>query len=525
MALSRSAKTIGRGAAAVAAVVSLTVTGVGWSMVRSLESSIAEDSSLSFHGDGEDGAVDILLVGSDTRTDAQGNPLSEEDLQLLRTGDEATDNTDTILLVRIPNDGSSATVLSIPRDTYINNPDLGPTKINGVYGQSKNQVLVDGGIGDDPEEMTVNDAGEEIIDDSKADDDLRHEAISAGRQTLVDSVEGLTGVQVDHYAEIGLLGFVLLTDAVGGVEVCLNEPVDEPLSGAKFPAGPQTISGSDALSFVRQRHDLPAGDLDRIVRQQVYMSQLASRILSTGTLTDPGKLQALNSAVSRSLVIDQNWDVIDFAVQLQNISGDDVSFETIPVTAIDATGAYGESVVTVDTDEVHRFVAGFGGVDAAAAASEEAKAAGLDVDPGQVTVDVVNATWMDGLADDVQQALTGEGYAPGELLSEPESATTSQVFAESATSAEAEQVSKALGGLPIQSDFSLPPGTVRVVIADDYTGPRASMGDGGEQAGAEGGAAESENNQDWVQASGSELPPEIAERPKFDATQNVPCVN
>lgn len=307
--------------------------------------------------------------------------------------------------------------------------------------------------------------------------------------------------------------------------MCLNEPVDEPLSGAKFPAGPQTISGSDALSFVRQRHDLPAGDLDRIVRQQVYMSQLASRILSTGTLTDPGKLQALNSAVSRSLVIDQNWDVIDFAVQLQNISGDDVSFETIPVTAIDATGAYGESVVTVDTDEVHRFVAGFGGVDAAAAASEEAKAAGLDVDPGQVTVDVVNATWMDGLADDVQQALTGEGYAPGELLSEPESATTSQVFAESATSAEAEQVSKALGGLPIQSDFSLPPGTVRVVIADDYTGPRASMGDGGEQAGAEGGAAESENNQDWVQASGSELPPEIAERPKFDATQNVPCVN
>ena len=520
--LSRSATTIGRGAAAVAAVVSLTVTGVGWTMVRSLESSIAEDSSLSFHGDGEDGAVDILLVGSDTRTDAQGNPLSEEDLQQLRTGDEATDNTDTILLVRVPNDGSSATVLSIPRDTYINNPDFGPTKINGVYGQSKNQVLVDGGIGDDPEEMTVNDAGEEIIDDSKADDTLRREAISAGRQSLVDSVEGLTGVEIDHYAEIGLLGFVLLTDAVGGVEVCLNEPVDEPLSGAKFPAGPQTISGSDALSFVRQRHDLPAGDLDRIVRQQVYMSQLASRILSTGTLTDPGKLQALNSAVSRSLVIDQNWDVIDFAVQLQNISGDDVSFETIPVTAIDATGAYGESVVTVDPAEVQRFVAGYGGVDAAAAASEEAAAAGLDVDPGQVTVDVVNATWMDGLAGDVQQALTGEGYLPGELLSEPETATTSQVFAESATSEAAEQVSEALGGLPIQSDFSLPPGTVRVVVAEDYTGPRASMGAGGEQV--EGEAAESESP-DWVQASGSELPPEIAERPTFDASQTVPCVN
>jgi len=491
-------------------------------MVQGLESSIAADSSLNFSGDGADGAVDILMVGSDTRTDAQGNPLSEDDLSKLRTGDEATDNTDTILLVRIPNDGSSATVLSIPRDTYINDPNLGPTKINGVYGATKNEALLKKGVGDDPDEKTVNDAGEEIIDDSKAEAGVRNEAISAGRQALVSDVQDLMGLQIDHYAEIGLLGFVLLTDAVGGVEVCLNEPVDEPLSGANFPAGPQTISGSDALSFVRQRHDLPAGDLDRIVRQQVYMSQLANRILSTGTLTDPGKLQKLNDAVSRSLVIDQNWNIIDFALQLRNIQGDNVRFETIPVTAIDATGAYGESVVTVDPKQVQKFVAQFGGRDAAAAAQSQAADAGLAVDPANVTVDIANATYTDGLGGDVLGALTEQGYVEGQLTSEPESASTSTVYASSATSPEADQVSQALGGLPVQTDFNLPEGTVRVVVADDYTGPTASAS---QQESGQDASGESSGTPTFVQSEGSELPPEIAERPKFDASQKVPCVN
>lgn len=508
---------LGRGVVATAAVLSLAVTGAGWTMVNSIENAIAEDSGLDFSGDGADGAVDILLVGSDVRTDAQGNPLSEEELSLLRTGEEGTDNTDTILLVRVPNDGSSATVISIPRDTYIDHPEIGPTKINGVYGITKDEVLHRGGIGDDPDEVTVNESGMTVVNDSAADEDLRREAITEGRQALVDAVQELTGTEIDHYAEIGLLGFVLLTDAVGGVDVCLNQDVDEPLSGANFHQGVQTISGSDALSFVRQRHDLPAGDLDRIVRQQVYMSQLAKRVLSTGTLTDPGKLNALNEAVSRSLVIDRNWNVIDFAVQLQNISGNNVRFETIPVTSIDAIGAYGESVVTVNPAQVKNFVAQFGGADAAAAATAEADAAGPQ--PENITVDVINNTWIDGLAGDVQQFLTGEGFLPGALESAPEQYQTSQIIARSANSPEAQAVSTALGGLPIQTDFTVPEGVVRIVVAEDYTGPRASAPNAGT---VDSGM---EEDTTFIQSEGSELPPEIAQRPSFDAAEGVPCVN
>ncbi len=81
---------------------------------------------------------------------------------------------------------------------------------------------------------------------------------------MIQTVAGLTGVTVDHYAEIGLLGFALITDALGGVNVCLKDAVYEPLSGADFPAGWQKLNGPQALSFVRQRHDLPRGDLDRV---------------------------------------------------------------------------------------------------------------------------------------------------------------------------------------------------------------------------------------------------------------------
>ncbi|PRC57961.1 LytR family transcriptional regulator, partial [Mycobacterium sp. ITM-2017-0098] len=85
-------------------------------------------------------------------------------------------------------------------------------------------------------------------------------------------------------------GFALITDALGGVNVCLNAPVYEQLSGADFPAGWQKLNGTQALGFVRQRHDLPRGDLDRVVRQQAVMASLAHEVISSKTLSSPATL-------------------------------------------------------------------------------------------------------------------------------------------------------------------------------------------------------------------------------------------
>src|SRR3954453_20491519 len=121
----------------IAVTVALAIvvgTGVAWGKIRSFESGINHISPIALGEGGEDGAIDILLVGMDARTDAHGNPLSEEELATLRAGDDVSTNTDTIILVRIPNNGKSATAISIPRDSYVDAPGTGRVKINGATG-------------------------------------------------------------------------------------------------------------------------------------------------------------------------------------------------------------------------------------------------------------------------------------------------------------------------------------------------------------------------------------------------------
>ncbi|MTE12779.1 LytR family transcriptional regulator [Nocardia sp. CT2-14] len=438
---------------AVISVLVLTVTGLGWHSVDRLISGIERIGNLGLGGDKADGATDILMVGIDSRTDAHGNPLSSNELAMLHAGDDGEGglNTDTIVLIRVPNDGSSATAISIPRDSYVDIPGLGMGKINSAYGVTKattQQKLIDKGA-----------------DPAEAD----RRSTQAGRQALVKSVANLTGITVDHYAEVGLLGFVLLTDAVGGVEVCLKSPVDEPLSGADFPAGSQKLSGAQALSFVRQRHELPRGDLDRIVRQQVYMAQLVHQVLSAKMLTSPGRLTELSNAVGRTVVLDDGWDVLGFLHELRDLSGGQVKFETIPVKDLNGWTDNGESVVRVDPAAVHRFVA-------KAVGDDEAPSQG-GVDPSTVTVDVYNASGTGGLAAQAAQALAAKSFRTGTVdnwIGGP--VQSSRVLAASAGDPRARAVAQVLGGLPVLAQAGLPEGSVRVVLASDYSGPGSATG-------------------------------------------------
>nr|WP_307097511.1 LCP family protein [Rhodococcus sp. SORGH_AS_0301] len=433
----------------------LLVTGVAWQSIDSLRSNLATVSNLDL-GDGADGAVDILLVGTDSRTDAHGNALSQNELDSLRAGDEVANNTDTIILIRVPNDGSSASAISIPRDAYVNVPGIGDSKINAAYGATKEEKRL------------------ELVESGVPDAEADSESTLAGRKALIDSVAGLTGVTVDHYAEVGLLGFVLLTDAVGGVDVCLNAPVDEPLSGARFAAGQQTLSGADALSFVRQRHDLPRGDLDRIVRQQVFMASLVRKVLSARTLSNPGTLGQLGSAVQRSVTIDDDWDVLDFATKLQDVAGGAVTFDTIPVADINGVTDYGESIVAVDPVEVQTWVRGLIG-DAAPSESVTPTPTVPDIDASSVTVDVANDSGVDGLASSVSDTLSGEGFVPGEVgNNEGASVDRTTVYAASSDGDAAAAVAARVGTDRTETDDSLPSGTVRVVLASDYSAPAAA---------------------------------------------------
>lgn len=339
----RAAAQVGRVLIALVSAATLVATGYGWSVYREFSGGLVTSGAL---GDrtpaGLDEEFTALLVGIDSRTDAAGNTLPDAVLAELRAGvDEGQFNTDTVILLHVPpGPEAQAEAISIPRDSFVQVAgDLGRHKINASYRRGM----------------------------AAAEDDLRASGLTgaaleratreAGRRTLVETVEDLTGTTIDHLAEVNLAGFVEITDAVGGVPVCLNAAVQEDKSGVDLPAGQQVLSGGDALAFVRQRRDLPDGDLDRVTRQQAFLAGLARSTLSSGALSDPARLDRLIGAVTRYVVLDRGWDLTQLISQLRRATGDDIAFRTIPTgdpaleTPVDGVA------VEVDPDEVRAFVA------------------------------------------------------------------------------------------------------------------------------------------------------------------------
>jgi len=357
-------------------------------------------------------------------------------------------------LVRIPNNGKSATAISIPRDSYVQAPGVGKMKINGVYGSVHLEKL----------KQLVEQQG---VDPAKAEP----QAAEAGREALIKTVANLTGVTVDHYAEINLLGFYNLTKAVGGVDVCLKNAVDEPLSGARFPAGPITVSGADALAFVRQRHGLPEGDLSRIRRQQVFLAAVADKILSGGTLTDPAKLAGLVQVAQQSVVLDSGWDLLAFARQASGIAAGDLEFLTVP-TGGTTTNARG-SVVLVDPAQVQHFVEERSAArEEAARRVQEAAAAPtpeppppLQIEAPHYVVHVRNGSGVNGLAGQVLDRLTGLGFVRGTVDNTADTETSVVRHRDSDDAADA--VAEQLGGFDVEQDDTVPSGHLQVVLGAD----------------------------------------------------------
>lgn len=437
-----------------AALAIVLGTGLAWGKLRVFESGINHVNPIALGGGGDDGAIDILLVGMDSRTDAHGNPLSDEERAMLRAGDEVATNTDTIILVRIPINDKSATAISIPRDSYVEAPGIGKTKINGVYGSVHLETM------------------KELVEQQGEDPDVAElQATAAGREELIKTVANLTGVTVDHYAEIGLLGFALITEALGGVDVCLTAPVYEELSGADFQAGWQKLDGRQALSFVRQRHDLPRGDLDRVVRQQAVMASLAHEVISSKTLSSPGTLDRLQRAVQRSVVLSEGWDIMEFVDQLQKLAAGNVAFATIPIVEEAGWSDDGmQSVVRVEASDVRDWVSGL------LNDQDEGKTDELAYTPDKTTVDVVNDTDINGLAAAVSHVVATKGFTSGTVGNhEGDEVTGSQVQAATADDFGAQAVAQDLGGLPVVEEASIPSGSVRVVLADDYAGPGSGL--------------------------------------------------
>ncbi|MEU4670840.1 LCP family protein [Amycolatopsis sp. NPDC023774] len=413
-----------------------------------------------------DGSLDILLVGRDSRADQQGNPLPPDVLRELRAGPNGDDLTDTLIVLRIPNGTQTVKAFSIPRDSYVSLPGGGKGKINAAYGRGKAE-----------EAAKLHDAGE------TDKDKIEQEALTSGRRATRQAVEDLTGVRIDHFAEVNLLSFYDISKAVGGVDVCLNNATKDVDSGANFPAGPQKISGADALAFVRQRHGVKDSDFGRMRRQQVFLASLAHQVLSAGTLSNPGKVGELIDAVKKSVVLDDSWNLLDFIGQMRGISGGGIQFSTIPIVNPDYRYSKSDpraTAVQVDPAQVKQFAASLIGVPPASSKPQA---------PSGVVVDVANAGDASGLAQRVSDVLKGKGFAPGST-GNAAARRTSLVRYGAALATQGKAVAELLGGLATAESADVPPGHIEVTLGQVYAGPGTSSGGGDTGGGAAAGAGD-----------------------------------
>ncbi|MGZ4541911.1 MAG: LCP family protein [Mycobacteriaceae bacterium] len=451
---SRAGVMAARVVALVASCAVVASSGVAWATLRDLSQGITTSNALAGTRDAaqsRDGSVNILLIGLDSRKDQNGDQLPAAILDQLHAGDgnEGGYNTNTLILMHIPNDGSRVTAFSIPRDDYVavnDIPNNDHVKIKEAYGLKKastEDALAKTGVTD---RHVLETAGRE-----------------AGRRETVQTVEGFLGVSIDHFAEVNLAGFYDLSTALDGVQVCLNSAVKDSYSGADFPAGLQTLNGAQALAFVRQRHGLTNGDLDRTHRQQAFLASVTHKLSSAGTFTDVGKLQSLFDVARRDVVISADWDIPTFIKQATNLTGGNVQFATLPIERFDTVD--GQSVNIVDNVKVQKEVRVAFGLESAAAPATTTAA---EAPAYSATVDVLNGGSRAGTATTVSEALSGAGFTQGTTGNSTSSSSATSVSYGSGAEADADAVATLLGRSSASPDSSLPAGRVSVVLGKSY---------------------------------------------------------
>lgn len=422
-----------RWAAAVLSALILAGSGWGWYLVRVAEAGVGRTDAIPDSGTADvDGkALNLLLVGMDSR-----EGLTAEQQAEYSTGNpDGVLNTDSMMLVHLPADGSAASFVSLPRDTYVEIPGYGEGRLNSAYARGHN--------------------------DADGSDEARD---AAGAQLLVRTVGAFTGLQIDHFAKIDLRGFIELSTIVGGVQVNLCEATRDPLSGADFPAGVQTISGADALAFVRQRQGLPRFDLDRVVRQQVYIAGMLRNLLSSDLLLDLGKQKEVVEQVGRSVTLDDGLDLFDLAAQMQGVQPGSITFQTIPgLTPARIGGA--EVLQPPDEAEVHAFFASL----AAPPAAPPPESTAAPLSPGDVPVSVLNGSGISGAAAGAAAELAGAGF-PATSGGNADRTGTTTVRHAPGDEAAAALVAEQVPGAAVAVDDSVPEGTVQLVIGTDFNG-------------------------------------------------------
>ena len=252
-------------------------------------------------------ALNILLMGADNPEQLVKKPTVAE-LMADGTWDSGAYRSDSLMVVHIAADRRSASVVSIPRDSYVpiydaENTQHGENKINAAFS-------------------------------------------FYGPYGTVRTVEHLTGLRIDHLAIIDFEGFRDLTTALDGVDVYVPESLYDPKQDQEWSQGWHHVQGQEALNYVRMRYNLPGGDFGRVARQQNFLRAVLDKLTASGTLGDPLKVKDILDVVVRYVTVDADWktgDLRSLALGLRHLTKSDIDFVTMPYDHFENIPGVGDS--------------------------------------------------------------------------------------------------------------------------------------------------------------------------------------
>jgi LCP family protein required for cell wall assembly len=439
------------------------------------------------------GAMNILVMGLESRTTLQGQNLSAQQLTETHSGNEAeveaglegSQDTDTLILIHVSADGQKATGFSIPRDDVVNYPhevtvstNSGPViitegKIDAAYADAYNQSL-------DQTDGTNMSTSQRYL-----------EANQAGQLFEVQTVESVTGVHIDHFIESNIIGFYELAQQFHGLEICIqpakaqdgfaygaNLTDQDPLTGTDnsgFNAyrdgynakkgGKQYLhlNASQSLAYVRSRDTLPGVDIGRTARQQAAIEYIIWKLKTSGVVSDLGEVTTLLSNARSYLVYDSGWDVADDVSDLEALSSNHLHFTTLPEISTNGVNipglGTGQSADYIDVPQIQQQVnEAFSG------------SSMIPATTSSVTVNVYNSSGAEGLAGLVSQDLVAMGYKAGAVedssSQSQQAQPETQIFygASSAAQANAQVIANVMGVQSASPLSSLQPGQVEVLL-------------------------------------------------------------
>ena len=387
----------------------------------------------------------ILVYGDDSR-----KGLDEHQQFILHTGSDHTNNTDTVMVIHLSPGRHLVTVMSIPRDTMVPmyQCDSGP----GYPGQ----------LADPNSYVQINSL-----------------LAAGGPACLWKTVEQQTGIFINHFIGIGMLGFVKVVNDLGGVNVCVPFNVDNLVSGLNLPAGEHHINGIEALAFWRTREDIGNGsDLERIQRDQFMSAQVVKGVLGSGLLSNPFRLLSVVTDAAASMTTDGGMsvsDLVGIAESLRNVSSKDVQFVTAPNQAWPANPDRVQ-FAQPQANEVFSAIAHDVTVPKIKVTPSATTSSGapqvLTTSPSNVKVKILNGSGNPGVASQAATGLTSRGFDVTGTGNAASFAYTNSVIEYASTTdlAAVNTLKQELTNVTDLQDSTLTPGTVELILGSDFTG-------------------------------------------------------